>query len=194
MLPLQRIILREISKIENDLNPQNQFNLNQSLSICAMDRGQSSSSLYRSVVSPLTAIDKFLSSQSQYYLYDHDHQQPQNNANQNQELVSSNGLCCFSSISVDSIREERSLQESNFDDQLFLDEEDLNYCLQERNPLTFLQEEVKKDGESIIKRRQKRAKKGSSAKLIKGQWTDDEDRFFIFNLLFFFVKFIILRY
>ncbi|KAB1228048.1 Transcription factor MYB98 [Morella rubra] len=99
---------------------------------------------------PFTAIDRFLYGQNHI-----SHQQPQNHAKNKERFVSDTGLFSFPASS------------GAIGDHL-------NW-MPERSPNMGLKEEVKAAGKSS-KGGGKKAKKGSSQVLIKGQWTDEEDR------------------
>jgi myb proto-oncogene protein len=116
---------------------------------CGNGNSQNNPPLYRPGP-PLTAIDRFLYGQSHF-----SQQQAQNYAKNKEVLVSDNGL--FSLV-----------------DGFFVDGEPLNW-MHERNPNMVFKEEVKAVGKNS-KSVGKKAKKGSSEALIKGQWTDEEDR------------------
>ncbi|XP_059626956.1 transcription factor MYB119-like [Cornus florida] len=124
---------------------------------------------------PLTAIDKFLWGGGQNHCFS---QQPTlKDVNNNGTLNSANWLCDFSSSSgaIGSygvgVSWPRQHEEFRFVDGLFLDGETLNWT-NEINHNLCLKEETKVT-QKISK---KRVKGGSSTTLIKGQWTDEEDR------------------
>jgi myb proto-oncogene protein len=116
---------------------------------CGNENSQNNPPLYRPGP-PLTAIDRFLYEQNHF-----SQQQAQNYAKNKEVLVSDNGLFSFV-------------------DEFFVDGEPLNW-MHERNPNMDFKEEVKAVGKNS-KSVAKKAKKCSSEALIKGQWTDEEDR------------------
>ncbi|KAG6631275.1 transcription factor MYB119-like [Carya illinoinensis] len=127
---------------------------------------------------PFTAIDRFL----QYG--DHNHhfsqQQAQNVHAKNKEiLISDTGLGSFTPYR-DAIGGGFSCPNINpevcFADAFFVDEEPLNWIYEKIPILAGLKQEVKVTGNKSSKGPGKNAKKGSSEALIKGQWTDEEDR------------------
>ncbi|XP_024926543.1 transcription factor MYB119 [Ziziphus jujuba] len=136
---------------------------------------------------PLTAIDRFLYGQSQY-----SHQQtPQNSANSNETVSLENGFCSSGfSLSVGGAISEDSwpngLEEVGLFDGFFLDEDVLLlHTTQENNndnpnPDNGLGKEVqvKAVEDQVSNGVGKRGKKGCSPEtvLIKGQWTEEEDR------------------
>lgn len=119
---------------------------------------------------PLTAIDRFLWGQSHFK-----HQHIQDSERNKEKLVSTNGLCSFSSSSgaIGAVSLP-SFQETSFVDGLFADGDSLNWT-HERNPNEVLKDEVKVPGKNF-RGTGKKGKKGSSSALIKGQWTEEEDR------------------
>jgi myb proto-oncogene protein len=118
---------------------------------------QSNPSIYRPCP-PLTAIDRFLYGQSHF-----SQQQTQNNAKNKQVLVSDNGFCSFPPFRGAIV------------DGFFVDGEVPLNWMHERNPNMGFKEEVKVVGKNS-KSTGKKARKCSSEALIKGQWTDEEDR------------------
>ncbi|PRQ34429.1 putative transcription factor MYB-HB-like family [Rosa chinensis] len=114
---------------------------------------------------PLKAIDRFLWSQ--------------NNAKNKERLVSSNGFSSFGGAMGDlqacSNWPPSSLREASLDELLFLDHGEAMTWPPEKiqNPnMGFKEDQVKVGSKGVGKK----AKKGSSVPLIKGQWTDEEDR------------------
>ncbi|GAV74463.1 Myb_DNA-binding domain-containing protein/Myb_DNA-bind_6 domain-containing protein [Cephalotus follicularis] len=118
---------------------------------------------------PLTAITRFLWGQN---LQTSRQQTQKDIKNKETTLVSTNEFCGFSS----SIGAFSGVpwQEESFLDELFADGEGINWT-QERNPNFGLKEQEKVAGKSS-KLIAKRTKKGTLTTLIKGQWTDEEDR------------------
>lgn len=127
---------------------------------------------------PLTAIDRFL--------YGHSHfstQQKyiQNNNDINKEtLASTNRLCGVFPPSGGAIGggvSWSSFQEASFVDGLLVDGDHCLNWTYEGNPNEDLNadHQVKASGKSC-KGIGKKSKKGSCATLIKGQWTEEEDR------------------
>ncbi|XP_004295744.1 PREDICTED: uncharacterized protein LOC101298695 [Fragaria vesca subsp. vesca] len=115
---------------------------------------------------PLTAIDRFLWSQ--------------NNAKNKERLISSsNGCSSFGGAMADlqpcSNWPPSSLGEASLDEMLFINHGDAMTWPPEKiqNPNMVFKEDQMKVGSKGVG---KRAKKGSSVPLIKGQWTDEEDR------------------
>ncbi|CAK9164228.1 unnamed protein product [Ilex paraguariensis] len=107
----------------------------------------------------LTAIDRFLWDKNHLC-----HQKSLNNVNDKEPVVSPNGVFSFSSeVSWPTLRE------TSFVDGLFAVGETINWT-QERNPSVDFKEETKSTHRKIS------MKGGSSTTLIKGQWTDEEDR------------------
>lgn len=128
---------------------------------------------------PFTAIDRFLQygDQNQYHL---SQQQAQNHEKNKETLVSDTGLCSFTP-NRDAIGGGFSCLDINpevsFADGFFVDEEPLNWIYTEKIPIMELQQDqVKVTGNKSSKSVGKNAKKGFSETLIKGQWTDEEDR------------------
>lgn len=114
---------------------------------------------------PLTAIDRFLWSQ--------------NNAKNKEGFISSNGFSSFGGATGDlqacSNWPPSSLGEASLDELLFLDHGEAMTWPPEKNQnpnMGFKEDQVKVGSKGAGKR----AKKGSSVPLIKGQWTDEEDR------------------
>ncbi|PRQ18951.1 putative transcription factor MYB-HB-like family [Rosa chinensis] len=114
---------------------------------------------------PLTAIDRFLWSQ--------------NNAKNKERIISSNGFSSFGGAMGDlhacSNWPPSSLGETSLDELLFLDHGEAMTWPPEKiqNPnMGFKEDQVKVGSKGVGKR----AKTGSSVPLIKGQWTDEEDR------------------
>ncbi|CAK7331282.1 unnamed protein product [Dovyalis caffra] len=130
---------------------------------------QNNRSVYRPTP-PLTAIDRFLFGQSHFTP-----QNIQNNDKKNETLVSTNGLCGFSppNGAIGAVPWP-SFSETSFVDGLFIDEDSLNWTY-EGNPNGGFTGEVNVSGKSS-KEMGKKTKKGSCATLIKGQWTEEEDR------------------
>lgn len=131
---------------------------------------------------PLTAIDRFLSGQSRLNSQ-HQHDQYQNNAKNDREisqLVSANGFGS-SWPEYHSTKDDHLQEESFFGAGIFVDHDNgeaiMNRTvLQERNGDTCFKGEADFVENYSCKEMGKRAKKASSAALIKGQWTDEEDR------------------
>lgn len=119
---------------------------------------------------PLTALDRFLWGRSHF-----SQQQSQRNVKTNETPVSTNGLYDFtpSTGAIAGVPLPR-FQEINFVDALFFDGDNLN-CIYERNLNAGLDEEVKVSAR-ISKGQAKKSKTGSCVTLIKGQWTEEEDR------------------
>ncbi|XP_030926968.1 transcription factor MYB64-like [Quercus lobata] len=121
---------------------------------------------------PLTAIDRFLYGQNHF-----SHQQTHTNIARNKDLlVLDNGLCNFPPPrgAIGGGVSWPSVQEVNSVDEFFVDREPLNWTY-ERNTNMGFNEESKVEVKSS-KGLGKKAKKANSATLIKGQWTDEEDR------------------
>lgn len=121
---------------------------------------------------PLTAIDRFLCGQNHF-----SQQQTHNNIARNKDvLLLDNGLCNFPPPrgAIGGGVSWPSVQEVNFVDEFFVDREPLNWKY-ERNTNMGFNEESKVVAKSS-KGLGKKAKKANSATLIKGQWTDEEDR------------------
>ncbi|KAJ6777695.1 MYB PROTEIN-RELATED [Salix koriyanagi] len=119
-----------------------------------------------SIYLPLTAIDRFLFGQS--------HFTPQNIQNK-ETIVSNNGLCGFCPPSgATGAVPWPNFQETSFADRLFVGGDSL-YWTNEGNPNGGLNGKVNVSGKSS-KGIAKKTKKGSCATLIKGQWTEEEDR------------------
>ncbi|KAJ6299546.1 hypothetical protein OIU76_020501 [Salix suchowensis] len=119
-----------------------------------------------SIYPPLTAIDRFLFGQS--------HFTPQNIQNK-ETIVSNNGLCGFCPPSgATGAVPWPNFQETSFADGLFVGGDSL-YWTHEGNPNGGLYGKVNASGKSS-KGVAKKTKKGSCATLIKGQWTEEEDR------------------
>ncbi|XP_040992111.1 transcription factor MYB64-like [Juglans microcarpa x Juglans regia] len=127
---------------------------------------------------PFAAIDRFLQYGDQNHHFSQ--QQAKNHAKNKEILISNSGLCSFTpyrdaiggGFSCPNINPEVS-----FADGFFVDEEPLNW-IYEKIPIMAagLKQEVKVTGSKSSKGAGKNAKKGSSEALIKGQWTDEEDR------------------
>ncbi|CAL5388576.1 unnamed protein product [Camellia sinensis] len=136
---------------------------------------QNNLSLYRPSP-PLTAIERFLSSKNNHF----SHKQTQNNVHNQGLLVPASVYGGFSSsggaiggYSSDFLGP--SFSKNSFMDGLFHDSETLKWTY-EIDPNMGLREDDKST-ERNCKRVAKRAKCGSSTTtLIKGQWTDEEDR------------------
>lgn len=142
---------------------------------------------------PLTAIDRFLCGQTHF-----SHQQhPQNNANNNQTVSGANGFCSFSLTDGAICGEENywpsinGLQQEavSFFDGLFLEDEDheeqvLNWSdstsgyKEDDQAIKAVEDQVSKGVVVVGKRGNKKA---SSETLIKGQWTEEEDRYNCLN-------------
>ncbi|EEF36731.1 myb119, putative [Ricinus communis] len=119
---------------------------------------------------PLTAVDRFLWGRS--------HSSTQSNVKNKETLVSTNGLYEFSSSSgaiATGVSSWPCFQEINFVDGLFADGDNHSYWAYDTNPNVGYEEEVKVSGKSS-KGIGKKAKKGPCPTLIKGQWTEEEDR------------------
>ncbi|TKY47123.1 Transcription factor MYB98 [Spatholobus suberectus] len=118
---------------------------------------------------PLTAIDRFLWGQQQSHFAQK--QQPQNVANNGHANVL-DGFACSGGSNY-KILWPNSAQEVSFVEQLLANEEALNWTQQVHT--LCLKEDVHVLGKNakVVGRR---PKKGSSVPLIKGQWTDEEDR------------------
>ncbi|XP_042960000.1 transcription factor MYB119-like [Carya illinoinensis] len=138
---------------------------------CGHGNSQSNHPICRSGP-PFTAIDRFL--------YGHNHHfsqtQTQNHAKNKEVLVSDTVLCSFprSWGAIGAGFSWPSIPEVNFSDEFFVDGEPLNW-MHEGSPNMGLKEKVEVSGKSS-KGVGKAAKKCSSEALIKGQWTDEEDR------------------
>ncbi|KAJ4835432.1 hypothetical protein Tsubulata_039320 [Turnera subulata] len=121
---------------------------------------------------PLTAIERFLWGQSHFT-----QQQSVQNSPRNQEMPASDeGLCGFSSVAgaIGSVSWP-SFQGTSFSDGIFPEGASFNWT-QEISPKEGLKAEVVKAPGKAGKGMGKKAKKGSCANLIKGQWTEEEDR------------------
>ncbi|KAJ6750725.1 hypothetical protein OIU85_001281 [Salix viminalis] len=119
-----------------------------------------------SIYPPLTATDRFLFGQS--------HFTPQNIQNK-ETIVSNNGLGGFyPPSSATGAVPWPNFQETSFADGLFVGGDSL-YWTYEGNPNGGLNGKVNASGKSD-KGIAKKTKKGSCATLIKGQWTEEEDR------------------
>ncbi|KAG6792783.1 hypothetical protein POTOM_001941 [Populus tomentosa] len=121
---------------------------------------------------PLTAIDRFLFGQSHFT----PHQNIQNNDKNKETTVSNNGSCGFypPSGAIAAVPWQ-SIQETSFvDGAIGVGGDDLNWTY-EGNPNGGLNGKVSVSGKSS-KGIGKKTKKGSCATLIKGQWTEEEDR------------------
>ena len=114
---------------------------------------------------PLTAIDRFLVGQSHF-----SQRQTQNSERNSGDVVSSNGFHDFYSASgaIGSIGSGGSWQ--------FLEEDGLN--LKEKKSSEVVQSGEEKVAKRSSRASGKRAKGGSSATLIKGQWSAEEDRWY----------------
>ncbi|KAF2291632.1 hypothetical protein GH714_027743 [Hevea brasiliensis] len=119
----------------------------------------------RRPTTPLTAVDRFLWGRSHF-----SEQQTQSNVKNNETLISINGLFDLSSSNgaIAGVPWP-CFPEINFDDG-----DSLNWTC-EGNPNAGLEGEVKASG-GISKGQGKKAKKVSCPTLIKGQWTEEEDR------------------
>ncbi|KAA8543754.1 hypothetical protein F0562_022069 [Nyssa sinensis] len=122
----------------------------------------------------LTAIDRFLCRQSHF-----SQQQIQNKVKNNGTLVSANGFADFSSSSgaIGSYTGGLcwpSQTDTSFVDGIFLDGETLNWT-NETNPDLGLNE-AEKSSQKNSRGAGKRVNNVSSTTVIKGQWTDEEDR------------------
>ncbi|KAJ6309942.1 hypothetical protein OIU76_014815 [Salix suchowensis] len=120
---------------------------------------------------PLTATDMFLFRQSHYtpqYIQEDD---------ENKEtLVSTNGSCVFSPPrGAITAAPWPSFSETSFADGLFVDG-DRHTWTYEGNPDGGLSGEVNDVSGKSCKGTGKKTKKGSCSTLIKGQWTEEEDR------------------
>jgi myb proto-oncogene protein len=120
---------------------------------------------------PLTATDRFLFCQSHYTP-----QNIQNDDKSKETLVSTNGLCGFSPPggAIGAVPWQ-SFSETSFVDGLFVDGDSLNRAY-DGNPNGGLSGEVNNVAGKSCKGMGKKTKKGSCATLIKGQWTEEEDR------------------
>ncbi|KAL3579995.1 hypothetical protein D5086_017830 [Populus alba] len=120
---------------------------------------------------PSTATDRFLLCQSHYTP-----QNIQNDDKSKETLVSTNGLCGFSppSGAIGAVPWQ-SFSETSFVDGLFVDGDSLNRAY-DGNPNGGLSGEVNNVSGKSCKGMGKKTKKGSCATLIKGQWTEEEDR------------------
>lgn len=125
---------------------------------------------YRSIP-PLTAVDRFLWGRSHLP----QQQQTQSSFKSKESGVSSNGLGDFS-CSNSAITEFQwpCSQEINLVDGLFSDAENFN-CYRNPNMGFLEEEEIKVSGKSGTGKKAKKAG-GPCLNLIKGQWTEDEDR------------------
>lgn len=117
---------------------------------------------------PLTAIDRFLWGQSNF-----SQQQTQNNVKNNERVVLPTSGAIGAAYGSEFLWANN--QEASFVDGFFADGETLINWSHGRNQNVSTNEENKVATKSC-KGTGKRAKKGSSAALIKGQWTDEEDR------------------
>ncbi|KAF3439558.1 hypothetical protein FNV43_RR17836 [Rhamnella rubrinervis] len=138
---------------------------------------------------PLTAIDRFLCGQTHL-----SHQQyPQNDTNNNQTVHGANGFCNFRLSGGAICGEENSWPNVNglhqeavsFFDGLFLDDEDHEEQIRNRSDSTSgnkeddqvikgVEDQVSKG--VVVQVGKRGNKKASSETLIKGQWTEEEDR------------------
>ena len=132
---------------------------------------------------PLSAIDRFLWGQNQYSSLHRQQYPTQNNVNISKGRVlgsTTEGMLRGFSFSSDAVGgyvagvSWRSNFEESFVDGLFVDG-DSHPLADDKNP-KIETKEVKVSMESFPKGVGKRNKKVTSAALIKGQWTDDEDR------------------
>lgn len=129
---------------------------------CGNRNSQNNPPIYRPGP-PLTAIDRFL--------YGQNHFSQQQQTQNKQVLVSADNDFINPPFRGAIVQEAVS-----FVDGFFVDGEPLNW-MHERNPNMGFKEEVKiLVGNKNSKSLGKKAKKGSSEALIKGQWTDEEDR------------------
>ncbi|XP_040994233.1 transcription factor MYB119-like [Juglans microcarpa x Juglans regia] len=122
---------------------------------------------------PFTAIDRFLYGHNTHF----SQTQTQNHA-KNKEVVVSDTVLCSVPRSWGAIGGGFSwpnIPEVNVSDEFFVDGETLNW-MHEGSPTMGLKEKVEVSGKSSSKGVGKAARKGSSEALIKGQWTDEEDR------------------
>ncbi|KAF9675457.1 hypothetical protein SADUNF_Sadunf09G0034300 [Salix dunnii] len=126
----------------------------------------------RSIYPPLTATDMFLFRQSHYTPQNIDQEDDKNK----ETLVSTNGLCVFSPPrGAIAAAPWPSFSETGFVDGLFVDG-DSHTWRYEGNPDGGLSGGVNAVSGKSCKGTGKKTKKGSCATLIKGQWTEEEDR------------------
>ncbi|KAL6967653.1 hypothetical protein U1Q18_033461 [Sarracenia purpurea var. burkii] len=137
---------------------------------------QNKPTLYRPSL-PLTAIERFLLGNNYF-----SHQHIQNSRQNQGSLTPASGYHGFSSADDGAIDGYysggflwSSLPETSFVDGFFPGGETLNWT-NERNPNVGLNEDHKSGGLRNSDGVGKRAKGASSSSLIKGQWTDEEDR------------------
>ncbi|XP_010257103.1 PREDICTED: transcription factor TT2-like [Nelumbo nucifera] len=134
---------------------------------------------------PLTAIDRFLWSPSDLFP-----KHTEINKIKRDTVISANGFRSFSSPSPSGggaraaddgyssgVLLPSSTQDMSFIDGLFAEGDSVNYR-PDRNRSEGVREEMKL-GEKNATCMGKRVKGGSSANLIKGQWTDEEDRLLV---------------
>ncbi|KAJ1381801.1 SANT/Myb domain [Sesbania bispinosa] len=112
---------------------------------------------------PLTAIDKFLWGQ-----------QSHTNASVFDNRFST-FACSGASTTCSFLWHNNTQEASNFIDQLLANEESLNWTHYHISTLCQQKEDMQVLGKSSVKMG-RRPKKGSSVSLIKGQWTEEEDR------------------
>ncbi|XP_010262919.1 PREDICTED: transcription factor MYB29 [Nelumbo nucifera] len=135
--------------------------------------------LFRLSTTPLTAIERFLWSPS-----DLSQKPTELNVTEGETLVSSDGFVDLSTTSgaTDGYSTGASLpnlQNMSFVDGLFVDGDSFNWTSENRNHEKLGVIEKVTLGEKEAVSLGKRTKGGSSANLIKGQWTDEEDRLLI---------------
>ncbi|XP_050236704.1 transcription factor MYB64-like [Mercurialis annua] len=130
------------------------------------------SGAYRPTPPPLTAVDRFLWGRSHF-----------TNQNSVKNKETTNGLYDFSSSSSGAMANNgvsslwSCLQEINFVDGLFADGDSHNYWLYDANPNVDLEQQVTVSDKGCNNGIGKKPKKGRSCPtLIKGQWTEEEDR------------------
>ncbi|KAF5470456.1 hypothetical protein F2P56_010970 [Juglans regia] len=139
---------------------------------CGHGNSQSNHPICRSGP-PFTAIDRFLYGHNTHF----SQTQTQNHAKNKEVVVSDTVLCSFprSWGAIGGGFSWPSIPEVNVSDDFFVDGETLNW-MHEGSPTMGLKEKMEVSGKSSSKGVGKAARKGSSEALIKGQWTDEEDR------------------
>ncbi|KAK7387223.1 hypothetical protein VNO78_27830 [Psophocarpus tetragonolobus] len=125
----------------------------------------------RSVGPPLTAIDRFLLVQQSQF--SHKQQKPQNVANNGHASVLDASFACSGGSTYNFLWPNSTHQELSFVEHMLANEEALNWTQQV--PALCLKDDVYLSGKNT-KVGGRRPKKASSVPLIKGQWTDEEDR------------------
>ena len=134
---------------------------------------------------PWTAIEKFVSRNDHF-----SHQNSQNNVQNKDVLVFASGYCgfCPSDGAISGFLWPNSLPDTSLVERFFHERESLNWRASKRNPKFGLNGETRLEVVNSKGVGGKRAKGGSSMALIKGQWTDEEDRSNFSLSLFFFIK------